>query len=172
MNAAQSRSLSREQIWQWLDEVKDPEIPVLSVHDLGIVREVCQAKGGGKWIVYVTPTYSGCPAGDAIAAEIVRVLNSHGMRDFVIEQRISPPWTSDWISERGKDRLRNYGIAPPKRLVGDENIIALRDVQSNIPCPRCDSSNTLKVSDFGSTPCKAHYKCADCLEPFDYFKCI
>ena len=143
-----------------LERVSDPEIPVLSVLDLGIVR-------GWHWqndtlVVTVTPTYSGCPATRVIAEDIEQALNSQGIAPVRVETRLAPPWSSDWISARGRQRLHDYGIAPPGRC----------GQQPNIRCPRCNSSHTERVSEFGSTACKALYKCRDCLEPFDYFKCV
>lgn len=159
---------SLERVWSWLGEVPDPEIPAISVVDLGIVRDV--AVEAGELVVTITPTYSGCPATDVIAGDIEQALRDRGLERFRLETRISPPWTTDWISKGGRERLKAYGIAPPlkveslqKRLGGDRPAIS---------CPRCGSENTQRVSEFGSTPCKAHYKCAECLEPFDYFKCL
>lgn len=169
---ATKQVISEKQVWAWLDDVYDPEIPVLSILDLGIVRKLRQDKRTKEWVLSVTPTYSGCPANDAIAAEIKRVLSAHQVKPLRIEESISPPWSSDWISERGRRRLRAYGIAPPRRLGHRANTIPARNTHRDIPCPRCASTNTIKLSHFGSTPCKAHYKCRECLEPFDYFKCI
>ena len=157
-----------EQVWSWLGDVPDPEIPVISVVDLGIVRDLAWEQGELR--VTITPTYSGCPATDVIAADIERALRGHGLRRFRLETRISPPWTTDWISKTGRMRLEAYGIAPPPKvasLVG-----RVRGARPVVQCPRCGSENTTRVSEFGSTPCKAHYKCAQCLEPFDYFKCL
>ena len=167
---------SVKDIWRWLAEVPDPEIPAVSVVDLGIVRDV--AWEGETLVVAVTPTYSGCPATSAINLDIERALNGKGIEKLRLERRLSPAWTSDWISAEGREKLKAYGIAPPvdgtaadgrlsqriDRLAGRAN---LTDA-----CPRCGSTRTEKVSQFGSTPCKASYRCSDCLEPFDYFKCI
>jgi ring-1,2-phenylacetyl-CoA epoxidase subunit PaaD len=147
------------QIWQWLAEVPDPEIPVISVIDLGIVRDV--RWDGDELVVSVTPTYSGCPATSVIAADIKSLLRSRGIDSLRLETRLSPPWTTDWISESGAQRLREFGIAPP---------MARSDMP--VQCPLCNSMHTAKVSEFGSTPCKAQYQCRDCLEPFDLFKCL
>lgn len=152
-------------LWSWLSDVPDPEIPVLSVVDLGIVREVQQ--DGEQWVVTITPTYSGCPATQVIAADIERALRQHGLADVRIQTRIAPPWTTDWISQEGQRKLRDYGIAPPSPRVG-----ALQRDPGPRQCPHCGSTHTALVSQFGSTPCKALYKCRDCLEPFDYFKCL
>ncbi|WP_209507560.1 MULTISPECIES: 1,2-phenylacetyl-CoA epoxidase subunit PaaD [unclassified Ruegeria] len=150
--------VSTDQIWSWLDAVPDPEIPVISVVDLGIVRDV-------RWdadtlVVTVTPTYSGCPATSIISMDIETALRDHGIGDLRIETCISPAWTTDWLSEKGRAKLEEFGIAPPQPAGGPER------------CPHCGSKAVEKVSQFGSTPCKAHWRCTDCLEPFDYFKCI
>jgi ring-1,2-phenylacetyl-CoA epoxidase subunit PaaD len=151
--------ISSTQIWQWLAEVPDPEIPIISVVDLGIVRDV--RWDNDEWVVAVTPTYSGCPATIAISEDIKSLLNSRGVDALRLETQLSPPWTTDWISEAGKARLREFGIAPP-----------VPRTDAPIECPRCSSTHTEKVSEFGSTPCKAQYRCSDCLEPFDYLKCL
>ncbi len=135
-----------------LDTVMDPEIPVVSVVDLGIVRGVT-AKS-----VIVTPTYSGCPATHAIEMAVRGALDAAGYRDVVIDTRLSPPWTTDWITDRGKAQLKAYGIAPPDR-------------SDSVECPQCGSTDTREISRFGSTPCKAQWQCNACLEPFDRFKC-
>ncbi|SMY10030.1 1,2-phenylacetyl-CoA epoxidase subunit PaaD [Flavimaricola marinus] len=146
------------QIWDWLDAVPDPEIPVISVVDLGIVRDV--AWHGDMLEIAVTPTYSGCPATSVIAMDIETALRNRGVSDIRIKTQIAPAWTTDWLSEKGRAKLVEYGIAPPRAAGGPES------------CPRCGSKSVSKVSQFGSTPCKAHWRCGDCLEPFDYFKCI
>ncbi len=146
-----------EQILDWLSDVADPEIPVLTIMDLGIVRGVDCSDGVE---VSLTPTYSGCPATEAIEQSVVAALEEQGVPDVRIKRVLSPPWTTDWISPEGRDKLRIYGIAPPERR------------NRPVACPRCDSSNTQRVSEFGSTACKASYKCLDCLEPFEYFKCL
>jgi ring-1,2-phenylacetyl-CoA epoxidase subunit PaaD len=135
-----------------LAAVPDPEIPAVSVVDLGIVREVEPDK------VTITPTYSGCPATDFIERNIREALDSAGYRDVAIETELTPPWTTDWISDEGREKLRAYGIAPP-------------ELAKSATCPRCGSTHTEEVSRFGSTPCKAQWRCKDCLEPFDRFKC-
>lgn len=160
----------------WLSEVPDPEIPAISLTDLGIIRDV--AWQGATLVVTVTPTYSGCPATGVINLDIEKALRDRGITNLRLERQLSPPWTTDWITAEGREKLRAYGIAPPidgtaadGRLAGR---IARLSGTSNltIACPRCGSSQTRKVSQFGSTPCKASYVCNDCLEPFDYFKCI
>lgn len=161
-----------EQVRGWLGEVPDPEIPAVSVVDLGIVRDV-------RWhedevVVTVTPTYSGCPATAVISLAIEAALRKRGLDRVRLETRLSPAWTTDWISEVGREKLKAYGIVPPTERAGGfsplDRVLGRRPVA--IDCPRCGSKDTEKVSEFGSTPCKAQYRCRDCLEPFDYFKCI
>lgn len=160
-----------DQIRDWLAEVPDPEVPAVSVMDLGIVRDV-------QWhddelVVAITPTYSGCPATSVIAFDIEAALRARGIDRMRIERRLSPPWTTDWITQEGRRRLEAYGIAPPaERAGGPSPFDRFLRKPLTIPCPRCKSGNTDRVSEFGSTPCKAQYRCRDCLEPFDYFKCI
>lgn len=165
-----------EEVWSWLAEVPDPEIPVISLTDLGIIRDVAWEED--TLVVTVTPTYSGCPATSVINLDIERALRDRGIAKLRLERRLAPAWTTDWVTPEGREKLRAYGIAPPVdgtaadgRLVGR---IARLAGQSNltIACPRCGSTHTEKISQFGSTPCKASYRCRDCLEPFDYFKCI
>lgn len=144
-------------LWDCLEKVPDPEIPAISIVDLGIVREL-------RWDddvleVAVTPTYSGCPATSVISMEIETALRNQGVEKLRINTQIAPPWTTDWMSEKGRDKLAAYGIAPPNPSGGPA------------ACPLCASPNVTRVSQFGSTPCKAHWRCDDCLEPFDYFKC-
>ncbi len=164
---------STQQIWSWLQEVYDPEIPVISVVDLGIVRDLCwtDVDDQAELMVTITPTYSGCPATQVIADDITQALRERGIQRLQLKQQIAPPWTTDWITEQGRQRLREYGIAPPVGRAAD-SLIRRKHGKAPIQCPRCGSNATLKVSEFGSTPCKAHYKCQDCLEPFDYFKCL
>lgn len=145
-------------VWSWLDEVPDPEIPVISVVDLGIVREV--AWQGETLEVTVTPTYSGCPATSVISFEIESALRSRGVEQVRLRTQIAPPWTTEWLSDKGRKKLEAYGIAPPRPAGGPER------------CPLCKSPDVARISQFGSTPCKAQWRCNDCLEPFDYFKCI
>ena len=151
---------SVEQIWEWLDRVPDPEIPVISVVDLGIVRDVSWRDETLE--VAVTPTYSGCPATSVIAMDIETALRSRGVDDIKIRTQIAPAWTTDWLSGKGLAKLEAYGIAPPSPAGGPEAC----------PKPRCGSRALSRISQFGSTPCKAQWRCDDCLEPFDYFKCI
>jgi ring-1,2-phenylacetyl-CoA epoxidase subunit PaaD len=155
-----------EQVLEWLEQVPDPEIPVLTITDLGIVRGVTIDE---EVVVELTPTYSGCPATEVIEQSVIDELHKQGIQNVAIKRVLSPPWTSDWISEAGRNKLRDYGIAPP--AAGGSKRELLHGKRA-IACPRCESINTKVVSEFGSTACKASYKCCDCLEPFEYFKCI
>ncbi|KRS16822.1 1,2-phenylacetyl-CoA monooxygenase, subunit D [Roseovarius indicus] len=149
---------STEQVWTWLNEIPDPEIPAISLTDLGIIRDV--AWHDDTLTVTVTPTYSGCPATSLINMEIETALRSHGIDKLDLKRQLSPAWTTDWMTEEGRQKLEAYGIAPPQPAGGPK------------ACPRCQSDNLERLSQFGSTPCKAQWRCRDCLEPFDYFKCI
>ncbi len=149
---------SEQQIWDWLDNVPDPEIPVISLVDLGIIRDVA-------WVddtltVTLTPTYTGCPATSVIHFEIEKTLREKGIERLQLKRQLAPAWTTDWLSSKGRAKLEAYGIAPPQPAGGPAR------------CPHCGSTRLQMVSQFGSTPCKAHWRCLDCLEPFDYFKCI
>ena len=155
-------------IWTLLDQVTDPEIPVLSLWDLGILQNV--ERQDDAIIVTITNTYSGCPAMDVIGDEIQQVLHQAGYANVVVKQRYSPAWTTDWISPEGRNKLREYGIAPPVETSASKS--ALRGSTPLVPCPLCASTQTERVSEFGSTACKALYRCEDCRESFDYFKCI
>ena len=162
---------STDQVWAWLAEVPDPEIPVISLVDLGIIRGV--RYDGDTLVVTVTPTYSGCPATAVINLDIEKKLRAKGVGKLRLERQLSPPWTTDWISTAGRRNLRAYGIAPPvDGTAAAGRVGSLLGQPPTITCPRCASENTERVSQFGSTPCKAAYRCRDCLEPFDYFKCI
>ena len=153
--------------WSAASAVLDPEVPAVTVADLGILRSV-EMDEYGRAVARVTPTYSGCPAVLAIELAIEAALRDAGF-DPVIERSLTPAWTTDWITELGREKLRAYGIAPP--VAGSSSKRALfGDVQ--VSCPRCSATDTSKLSEFGSTACKAHYRCNSCLEPFDYFKCI
>jgi ring-1,2-phenylacetyl-CoA epoxidase subunit PaaD len=161
-----------EQVWGWLGEVADPEIPVISVVDLGIVRDV--ALQDGACVVTITPTYSGCPAMQVIAESVGEALRAHGVEQVRIVSRLSPAWTTDWMSAAGKAALKGYGIAPPVQQAIDISGLHAgirRRAAPEVSCPNCGSPHTQLTSEFGSTPCKALYKCLDCREPFDYFKC-
>lgn len=163
------------QIWAWLGKVPDPEIPVISIVDLGIVRAV-DIDADAVCVVTITPTYSGCPAMDVIAADIEQALHARGLERVRIATRLTPAWSTDWMSAAGRVALTSYGIAPPVQQVID--ISGLRHgvkrhaIQApDVACPHCGSHRTRLTSQFGSTPCKALYQCLDCREPFDYFKC-
>ncbi len=156
---------SIKEIWSWLEGVPDPEIPVVSVVELGIVRDV--VRDGDSIVITVTPTYSGCPATAVIAIDIEQAIRRHGVDDVRINTQLSPAWTTDWITDGAREKLKAYGIAPP---VEDTPCAGALRVRTPINCPLCNSTNTECISQFGSTPCKAHYRCKDCLEPFDYFK--
>ena len=158
--------LTREKIYDWLRDVPDPEIPVLSITDLGIVRDISIGK---EIVVALSPTYTGCPATEFIGQSVLAELKRRGLEQVSIKQSLSPPWTTDWITDAGRDKLKKYGIAPPERGASKR---ALLDGRRIIACPRCASHNTELVSEFGSTACKAAYRCTACLEPFEYFKCI
>lgn len=159
--------VTEQDIWGFLEEVYDPEVPVLTVVDLGVIRSVTLADD--LCTILITPTYSGCPAMKVIEEDIIAKLNEKGIPNVKVELTLSPAWTTDWISENGKNKLREYGIAPPENEVDKSVLFAEQTV---VPCPRCGSKNTRMVSQFGSTACKAHYQCNDCLEPYDYFKCL
>ena len=164
------------QAWAVLAQIPDPEVPAVTLCDLGMVRSVQES--GDVLEVALTPTYSGCPATEMIEQSVVDGLQSAGLGPVQVKLQRAPAWTTDWITPEGRDKLRAYGIAPPidgtaadgrlagriSRLAGTSNLV--------IACPRCGSNHTEKLSQFGSTPCKASYRCTDCLEPFDYFKCI
>jgi ring-1,2-phenylacetyl-CoA epoxidase subunit PaaD len=165
---------STEQVWTWLAAVADPEIPVISVVDLGIVRAV--AWDGDECVVTITPTYSGCPAMAVIAESVTEALHQQGVARVRLVSQLSPAWTTDWMSEAGKAALKGYGIAPPAQQVIDISGLHAGIRRGAAPilqiaCPNCGSLHTELTSQFGSTPCKALYKCLDCREPFDYFKC-
>ena len=149
-----------------LEGVTDPELPFLTLSDMGILRDVRVA--GDTVEVAITPTYSGCPAMDVIAIDITTTLAKAGFDNVRIDRVLSPAWTTDWLTAAARDKLRANGIAPPERAQGKRALFAATEVA----CPTCGSKSTRRVSEFGSTPCKAHYRCLDCREPFQYFKCI
>jgi len=159
--------VTEEHIWQLLQEVKDPEVPVLSIIDLGIVRDVAVENGAIN--ITITPTYSGCPAMDVISMDIRLKLIEKGFRNVTIKQQLSPAWTTDWMSAEGKQKLKAFGIAPPnpKQQFCSTEMFQQEAVQ----CPRCDSYHTELISQFSSTACKSMYRCLDCKEAFDHFKC-
>ncbi len=179
-------TVSAAEVWAWLGEVSDPEIPVISIVDLGIVRAV--GFDGATCVVTITPTYSGCPAMTVIADAVREALLGHGVADLRLVNQLSPAWTTDWMSEAGRLALKGYGIAPPAGQVidvtglrsglrgglqggGHNGVKRVAAPPLLIACPLCASTHTQLTSQFGSTPCKALYKCLDCREPFDYFKC-
>ena len=155
-------------VWQLLSKVEDPEIPVISVVELGIVRDVRYEDH--KLLVDITPTYSGCPATQVIEEAVIEALQKGGIEDFEVRTVLSPPWSTTMLTDEGRRKLSEYGIAPPADESADKK--ALMGEARVLKCPHCGSKNTHMVSQFGSTPCKAHFKCLDCLEPFDYFKCL
>ena len=159
-----------EDVWAALEDLADPEIPVISLRDLGILREV--RAGADGFEVVITPTYSGCPAMGQIEDDLRSTLKNRGISARVVT-RLAPAWTTDWMTEAGKEKLRAYGIAPPHATPAGSSVvrfIAKPATAEAVPCPRCGSANTVETSQFGSTACKALYRCQDCLEPFDYFK--
>ena len=179
---------SDEQIWRWLEEVPDPEVPVISVVELGIVRTI--GWDGDSLVVTVTPTYSGCPATRVINDDIVAHLAERGIDKVRMERRLSPAWTTAWLSDAGRRKLLDYGIAPPiedgpgcaigqaaasvvpVRMLGKGDAFVPPPPPPSVTCPRCGTGDAERISQFGSTPCKASYRCRECLEPFDYFKWI
>jgi ring-1,2-phenylacetyl-CoA epoxidase subunit PaaD len=167
---------SLDRVWEVLDAVPDPEIPVVSIRELGILRDVRRAADDALEIV-ITPTYSGCPAMYQIAEDIGAALNQAGFTHHRIETILAPAWTTDWMTDAARDKLRQYGIAPPMGNCGSNEHVAQERPIRFVPrvvdkpaCPRCGSSHTERLAQFGSTACKALYRCMDCREPFDYFK--
>ena len=161
-----------ERAWRVLQDVLDPEVPAISVTDLGIVRDVVAHDGGLE--VVVTPTYSGCPATEVIAQSISDAIDAAGLGPARITQRRAPAWTTDWITPEGREKLRAYGIAPPGACGSPAaaNVAPIRLLARDVACPRCGSAHTERLSAFGSTACKSLYRCIDCREPFEYFKPI
>jgi ring-1,2-phenylacetyl-CoA epoxidase subunit PaaD len=159
--------IDEQQIWSILEEVKDPEVPVLSVVDLGIVRSV--KTSDDKIDILITPTYSGCPAMDVINMDIRLKLIEKGFRNITIQQQLSPAWTTDWMSDEGKKKLKVFGIAPPNPK--QQFCTSEMFQQEAVQCPRCNSWHTEIISQFASTACKSMYRCLNCKEAFDYFKC-
>jgi ring-1,2-phenylacetyl-CoA epoxidase subunit PaaD len=155
----------RQRAWDAASQVVDPEIPVLTIADLGVLRDIAVREGHVE--VAITPTYSGCPAMNMIALEIELALEREGIRQPKIQTVLSPAWTTDWMSEDGRRKLREYGIAPPKAGSGRRALFG----EQLVACPQCGSENTELLSEFGSTSCKALWRCKSCREPFDYFKC-
>ena len=161
-------TIDKETIYSYLGEINDPEVPVLTIIDLGIVRDV--KMNDEELEVVITPTYTGCPAMDMITTTIKIQLATLGFKKIKVTQALSPVWTTEWMSEEGKRKLKEYGIAPPnpKQQVCDQKLFAAAEA---VQCPQCNSYHTHRISEFGSTACKALYQCDDCKEPFDYFKC-
>lgn len=157
-----------DSIFKLLSKIPDPEIPVINILELGVLRKV--EIFNGKVIIKITPTYSGCPAMKQIEADIYNALKLEKIENAQVETIYTPAWTTDWLTETAKEKLEAYGIAPPQKTSFDKSLLTKNP--KYISCPRCKSTETSLVSQFGSTACKALYKCKDCLEPFDYFKCI
>ena len=171
---------SLDQVWAWLGEIPDPEIPVITIVDLGIVRDVVWSESDPETcVITVTPTYSGCPATEVIARQIKEQLAIFGLQRVVLQMQLSPPWTTDWLTDQGKHALLEYGIAPPlgsperqnKSLTSEFVVLGRGGADLLLSCPRCRSTHTEMISRFGSTPCKSLHRCIDCREPFDHFKC-
>ena len=158
-----------EDIFNLLSEIPDPEIPVISIIELGVIRNV-EISNDTTVSLKITPTYSGCPAMKQIEDDVRKKLSENGFITIEIKTIFSPAWTTDWITPEAKEKLRKYGIAPPENSTEDKSLLTGKE--KKIACPRCKSINTKLISQFGSTACKALYQCQDCLEPFDYFKCI
>lgn len=151
-----------------LQQIPDPEIPVISIVELGVIRDI---KADGKKVeVTLTPTYSGCPAMKQMEDDVVKALKENGFEEVTVKITYTPAWSTDWLTEEAKIKLKKYGIAPPEESTSDKSFLTGK--HKNITCPRCGSTHTRLISQFGSTACKALYQCEDCLEPFDYFKCI
>lgn len=166
-----TKTLSKEKIWTWLEEVIDPEIPVLNVVEMGIVRDV--EIDDDEVTVRITPTYSGCPAMNAIEMEIHKKLNEKEVSSFKVLTDFKESWTTDWMTEHAKKKLKEYGIAPPEKTEeNDDFLSSLKGSQKIVPCPYCDSLVTVLQSEFGSTACKSLYYCNGCEQPFEHFKCI
>jgi ring-1,2-phenylacetyl-CoA epoxidase subunit PaaD len=159
---------TKEEIFNLLSDIPDPEIPVINILELGVLRDI--ELNETACIITITPTYSGCPAMKMIEDQIISVLKENGIENVKIKMVYSPAWTTDWMSDTAREKLRAYGIAPPEKTTIDKGVLLGKEKQ--IACPQCGSKNTVMKSQFGSTACKALYQCKDCLESFDYFKCI
>lgn len=160
---------TEKDILKLLSEIPDPEIPVITIVELGVVRGV-EIKSDTEILVTITPTYSGCPAMKQMEDDVRTKLHENGFTDITVHMTYSPAWTTDWLSEEAKLKLQKYGIAPPEESTTDKSFLSGKP--KTVTCPRCKSKHTTMISQFGSTACKALYQCKDCLEPFDYFKCI
>ncbi|HPE59255.1 MAG TPA: phenylacetate-CoA oxygenase subunit PaaJ [Thiolinea sp.] len=156
-------------LWELLDAVKDPEVPALSLWDLGVLRDIVQ-DDGGRIRVTISPTYSGCPALDVMRSDIISTLQQAGHAEVEVRTELSPAWSTEALSPQGHEQLRAYGIAPPRRCTGCS--VPELTPETGIACPHCGSDNTRRISEFGSTACKALFQCQSCHEPFDYFKPI
>ncbi|HYN82409.1 MAG TPA: 1,2-phenylacetyl-CoA epoxidase subunit PaaD [Gemmatimonadaceae bacterium] len=169
-DSSRKTAAARESLLDLLSSIKDPELPVVNIVELGIVRDI--VVDGASVQVDVTPTYSGCPAMQVIEQDIVQALEADGFTNVKVRYVFSPPWTTDWLSERTKTKLREFGIAPPMSVegAGANDLVTLRRMRKTIPCPYCGSANTEEKSEFGSTACKAIHYCNSCHQPFDYFK--
>lgn len=161
--------LTKENIFSLLSEIPDPEIPVISIVELGVIRDI-NIIDQKNVEISITPTYSGCPAMKQMEDDVTKKLSEAGFENIKLITVYNPPWTTDWLSEEAKLKLRNYGIAPPEESTTDKSFLTGK--HKAVTCPRCKSKNSVMISQFGSTACKALYKCNDCLEAFDYFKCI
>jgi ring-1,2-phenylacetyl-CoA epoxidase subunit PaaD len=172
VNASTSATASADAAWAVLDTVPDPEVPALSVRDLGIVRDVVCGDAGTE--VVLTPTYSGCPATEVISDSVRQALEAAGYGPVTVTLRRAPAWTTDWISDEGRRKLREYGIAPPGPVEPEAapGVATIRIRPRGVDCPRCGSAQTERLSAFGSTACKAMYRCLACCEPFEHFKPI
>lgn len=162
---------TKEQIWDFLREITDPEIPVLNIVEMGIARKV-EFDDSGNVSVKITPTYSGCPAMNAIEKMVHEKLEERGVENFVVKLDFAETWTTDWMTEEAKSKLKDYGIAPPEKTEEETDFLKNLSKTKVIPCPFCDSFETELVSQFGSTACKSQYYCNDCEQPFEHFKCI
>ena len=163
-----ARAPGTDRVWRVLERIPDPEIPAITITELGIVRDVRLDDGVPE--VSITPTYCGCPALDLIEEDVVAALKAAGFDEVRVSKVLSPAWTTDWIGPEAKERLREFGIAPPGRSTPGIDAQRLHLHARSVPCARCGSARTERISEFGSTACKAHYRCLACLEPFDYFK--
>ncbi len=162
-------NMDRDTIFKILEQVPDPEIPIISIKELGILQDVKYDNETGQVTVYITPTYTGCPAMDMITVNIKSALEDQGLTQVNVVSMLEPIWTTDWITDEGRQKLLEYGIAPPAQKSNDASF--LKGESPLVHCPQCNSSDTEMISLFGSTACKSLYKCKSCLEPFDYFKC-
>ncbi|MCC5913651.1 MAG: phenylacetate-CoA oxygenase subunit PaaJ [Balneolaceae bacterium] len=168
---AVKQPISKATIWSWLEEVIDPEIPVLNVVEMGIVRDVVMDED--PIVIKITPTYSGCPAMNAIEMEIHKKMREKGVHSFKVVTDFKESWTTDWMTEEAKQKLKEYGIAPPEKTEEEGDFLTgLKNSQKIVPCPHCDSLETKLQSEFGSTACKSQYYCHGCEQPFEHFKCI